>query len=404
MRQALACRPPSAGPIVVVLAARDANANAIKLPGERTDSWEMRIRATLVALFLAVNTTGTAEAALSVSTEVTVRNGNWFPLPVQDMQAAAGDAALAEISDAGLLALVAPGMPAAGALALDLSLMGRAETAQMTITLTLPAHPSFVSTASISVRRLDYGEIHRALQHVGREAALRMNAKLRAARVVPGESPPTTQLAPSDPALQKAFDDAQAAKHALRFNDARASFERVARAGGDGETLLMERARDELRYGLPAFEAKQAILGMAGQLGELSGKFTSITRAENLYRQILAENPERPARLTEAQRALDDLAVTRRAMKNAIWSVSVNRMSHLRMSMMEILMIEGRCPDERTVRQLLVNQPFALELARFEQEESGTTHTGVRDPATDIEIELICDQDVRLAQPPVVHR
>jgi hypothetical protein len=295
---------------------------------------------------------------------------------------------------------VAAGGTDVGALALYLSLIGKAETAQMTVTLTLPARPTFVSSASISVRRLDYREIYRALQHVGLEAAQRLNAKLRAAEALASAEEPAPRRTPGDPELRQVFDEAQREKHALRYDEARTLFERVAPADGDHPTALGDMARDELRYGLPAFEAKQSILSKGQPKGETDDKFQSIARAENLYRQIQAENPLRPERVAEAQRALDDLAIARTAIKTAMWSVSVSRMAQLRMAMMEFLMVEGSCPDDGFVAQVLDGLPYPLELTALAHEAKGPARYAVMDPSTDVEVQLVCDRDVRIENPP----
>jgi hypothetical protein len=347
-----------------------------------------------------------------VSTTLTLRNGNWFPLPAEDMKAAAGDAALDEISTAGLLELAgANGLNLAqagqGELALYLSLIGKAETAQMTVTLTLPERPTFVASASISVRRLDYREIYRALQHVGREAAGRLNAKLRAADATIADSerrPGSSRNPLVDPEIAEMFERAQSEKHALRYDEARTLFERVARSKDESERGLREMARDELRYGLPAFEAKQSILALGGRISQPGGKISKIAHAENLYRQIQAENPLRPERVVEAQRALDELAVARRAMQNAIRSMSIARMSQIRMSVMEYLMVEGRCPARPLFEQMLAEMASPLELAGLEGEDADATRYAVVDPATDVKISLVCDRSVRIEDPPANQR
>lgn len=370
----------------------------------------MAARALLVALSLLLSTPALAETSPTrVTTTVSLRNGNWFPLPAEDMKAAAGDAALDEISNAGLLERVERGgRQATGSLSLDLSLVGKAETAQMTITLSHPSRPTFVSSASISVRRLEYREIHRALQHVGRESAQRLNAKLRAhgpfaATDAPAEAPAT--VPPSDPELREAFEDAQRAKHALRYDEARMLFEQVAHSEGGGETSLAKMASDELRYGLPAFEAKQSLLSMAQPFGAIEDKLGAVGHAENLYRQIHAENQHMPERIAEAQRALDDLAVTRRAMKTAMASVTMSRMSQIRVMLLQSFYMEGQCPDERSVEQLLDEMKFGFELTAIEREGAGRTarYTMV-DASTEIEMALVCDDDIRIEPPPARRR
>ena len=43
---------------------------------------------------------------IRVTHTISIRNGNWIPLPVQELRHAAGDAALSRLTDAGRLHLV----------------------------------------------------------------------------------------------------------------------------------------------------------------------------------------------------------------------------------------------------------------------------------------------------------
>ncbi len=72
---------------------------------------------------------------------------------------------------------------------------------------------------------------------------------------------------------------------------------------------------DELRYGLPLFEAQQGLnqLGRLSLPGQQGPREQALSRAENLYRQIQAENPSNVQRVTESQHALDSLIVMRGA-------------------------------------------------------------------------------------------
>ena len=96
--------------------------------------------ATLLVAFVflgsAVGATLPAHGPIRVSQSISIRHGNWMPLPVEDMRRAAGDAALSRLTDAGRLDVVnASTHSGVGSLALEVSLIGPAETAKMTITL-----------------------------------------------------------------------------------------------------------------------------------------------------------------------------------------------------------------------------------------------------------------------------
>ena len=77
----------------------------------------------------------------------------------------------------------------------------------------------------------------------------------------------------------------------------------MAAATGEGSERLSNLAKDELRYGLMVFEAKQWMVAMGNSANP--GAITkSIKKSENLYRQILAENNDSLIRTQEAQAAL----------------------------------------------------------------------------------------------------
>jgi hypothetical protein len=70
-----------------------------------------------------------------VSTEITISNGDWYPLPEHDMKAAAVDTALAELTKGGLFTIVDGSKK--NKLGLNISLIGPAETAKLTIQVNL---------------------------------------------------------------------------------------------------------------------------------------------------------------------------------------------------------------------------------------------------------------------------
>ena len=133
----------------------------------------------LVLLASGSATSADSTAPIRVRHSISIRNGNWIPLPVEDMQRAAGDTALARLTDAGRLDLLdvqenGTDVENSGSLALEIALIVPAETAKLTITLDVEGSPTLVSTASISVRALDHAGIYAALEHVGERAADRL--------------------------------------------------------------------------------------------------------------------------------------------------------------------------------------------------------------------------------------
>ena len=326
----------------------------------------------LVLLSLVAASSAVAAAPIAVAPEIEVRNEDWVPLPGEEMKRAAGDAAFDRLTDAGRLRLE-PGATD-GRLAVVIALVGPAETAGVTMTLDAGGRPTLVSNATISVRGLDHAGIHRAFQHVGSEAADRLVAKLdlfEASPAAPGR--PGARPTLGDPERRARFDRAQEAKRAERYAESHAAFEGVVDSGPKGGDTLAEMAADELRYGLPVYEARQALnaLGQVGGRGGRAGETAArLERAEHLYRQIRAENADDATRLTEADRAIDEIQIVRKALANALRAQAMNRVSVARMMLTQHVMMEGVCPDLETTRDLL---PADDGLSRLSLEDAGAS-------------------------------
>lgn len=297
-----------------------------------------------------------AAQTFAVSAEVTISSGDWFPLPVADMKAAATDTALAELTKGGLFS-ISPAYKK-NKLRLEISLIGPAETAKLTIQVHLKDRVSYISTASISVHDMDYQGIYNAFEHIGLVAAQRLNDKTKALYIVPAEKPVAATKPdsvpvsmPNDRALQAVYDKAQSLKRQHQYQQSRVLFEQVAAATGSGSERLSLLAKDEIKYGLTAFEAKQSMVAMGS--GDPATISKSIRHAQNLFRQILAENTDNLIRTQEAQSALDNLSVSRNALDNILRAQTLMAANHVRMIMQEHYMMTGECPDKKeTSRQV----------------------------------------------------
>jgi hypothetical protein len=310
----------------------------------------------------------------TVTTQVTIRNGDWYPLPEEEMKAAAVDSALAELTRGGLFAIIEKGTT--NKLDLEISLIGPAETAKMTIRLDLKGLPSYVSTASISVHDMDYQGIYNAFEHIGMVAAQRLNDKTQALLIQPMSKPnrdPGVSSGVNDKALQAVYDDAQKMKHQYQYQKSRILFEQVAAASGEGSERLSALARDELRYGLTIFEAKQSIVSMGN--GDANAISRSIRNAENLYRQILAENSDSMLRTQEAQAALDNLSVTRNALKNVLRAQTLMAANNIRMMMQQQYMMTGECPDNEDISRYISDMRSELTIKSVEKSTKGTRYS-----------------------------
>jgi len=355
----------------------------------------------LALLFLASGPASSAGSAepIPVTHSISIRNGNWIPLALEDMRRAAGDAALARLTDAGRLRLLDRsqlgsdgGRGGVGALALEIALIGPAETAKLTITLDVQGSPTLVSTASISVRALDHAGIYDALEHVGKRAADRLAAKLDLLQNPRHAGAILPHTRSDDPARRRTYDAAQAAKRIGRYSEARIKFEAVVASGEGPHDTLGQLAADELRYGLPVFEAQQALntLGSLSLPGRQSKREDALSRAENLYRQIQAENPSNVQRVTEAQRALDSLIVARGALANAMRASMMSRVNSLRFAMMEFSMSEGDCPDKKRMRGLMYSMNVRVTLEKIVSEDDRGKRYQFSEPNSRTHVALRC--------------
>ena len=342
-----------------------------------------------------------ASEPIRVTHSISIRNGNWIPLPVEELRHAAGDAALSRLTDAGRLHLLeknesAGNLGDTGSLALEIALIGPAETAKLTMTLDVEGSPTLVSTASISVHDLDHAGIYDALEHVGERAADRMAAKLDLLQSTGLSSGVRPDMRSDDPARRRTYDKAQAAKRLGQYAEARISFEEVVASSADEDDTLRQLAEDELRYGLPLFEAQQALntLGHLSLPGQQGNREAALSRAENLYRQIQAENPSSVQRVTEAQRALDSLIVARGALQNAMRASMLARVNSLRFAMMEFSAMEGDCPDEERMRDLMSMMNARVDLEKVVPDGDRAKRYQFSEPDSRAQVEIRCSGTV----------
>ena len=287
-----------------------------------------------------------------VASEVQINTGDWFPLPVEDMKAAAVDVALDELTKGGLFSIVPESdksQSLSNKLTLTISLIGPAETAKLTIKVNLKDHATYISTASISVHDMDFQGIYNAFEHIGLVAAQRLNDKTEALVILPASRPESSRE-PDNKKLKVIYDRAQKLKRQYQYKKSRILFEQVAAAKGEGSDQLNALAKDELIYGLTVFEAKQSMVAMGG--GNPGVITKSIRNAENLYRQILAENSGNLMRTQEAQAALDNLSVSRNAIKNVLRAQTLMTANSVRIMMEQETMMMGECPDRKKMARL----------------------------------------------------
>lgn len=341
--------------------------------------------------------TGAALASpIPVRTETVFSNQNWFPLPEHDMKAAAIDSALSVLSEGGHFVLVPDKHKAderTGTLELHVSLIEPAETAKLTITLHLPDGPSYVSSASTSLHGKDYQGIYEALESIGRSAAKQLNAKLTESPKKPPGEPIGTQepgAIPEDPGAKGTYEQGQRLKEQLRFDESRECFEKVAAMDSPGASRWASLAADELRYGLPVFEAKQWLLNVGKSPNDPSHTEHCFIQAEALFRQALKENTHNAGRMQELQRYLDEIAISRRALENAARASARSRAHHLRIVMLQYFVEMGGWPDENRMKSEVCAQVPDLTIEHYRREH-GTIILEVKDARSNHSFQLIGD-------------
>ncbi|NNJ97855.1 MAG: hypothetical protein HKP12_11935 [Gammaproteobacteria bacterium] len=338
-----------------------------------------------------------AAEPIKISSRTEISNGDWFPLPVEDMKAAAGDTALSELSSGGIFELV-KNRTVDNALTLNVSLIGPAETAKLTIEANIRNQPTYISTASISLRGLDYKGIYDALEHIGLTAAQRMNGKIEALVVAPPvtAAKPVGNVGLENSALRMRYDEAQKLKRNYQYKRARILFEQIAASNANDATQIKALAKDELRYGLTVFEAKQAMVSMGMASGDIKTVNANLTRAENLYRQVLAENRDDLLRTKEAQLALDNLLVSKNAVRVVAKAQSRSSARSVEIMMKQQFFMTFKCPDRAEIDDMSKQMRNEVSLVKIRNKGDGKAYT-YRHKQSGEEFSLSCaDGDIAL--------
>jgi len=133
----------------------------------------------LIPLYLIAMASTVEAKVIPLVVESTFTNDTWFPLPVDQMKAAAVDTALTKISSTKKFAFLYKSEDKnirPGSLNLAVTLVEPAESAKLTIKLNLPENGgSYVSSSSVSLRDKDHKQIFETLQKLGSAAADQLN-------------------------------------------------------------------------------------------------------------------------------------------------------------------------------------------------------------------------------------
>jgi len=304
---------------------------------------------------------------LVVTSEVSISNDNWYPLPQRDMKAATVDTALSEFTRSGHFVIVNDeggarrSAPIDGNLKLHISLIGQAEVVKLTMTLQLERTATHVSTVSLDIHGLDYQGIYNAFEYVGREAAKRLDAKLDILRAQPAAA--GSAAGHSNSEAVKLFNHAQDLKREEKYREARAMYEHVISLDNPDEPRLMEMAKDELRFGLPIFEADNMMLDNSLQDPLLVA--AKMEQVRHLYRQILADNTDNPQRMMEIHRRLDNMSISRKALSRAMDANALANATQLRVMLREYFMVYGAWPDRKALDEMLEDLAVEFEITGY---------------------------------------
>lgn len=341
----------------------------------------MRIYLFLILIFMS---SVIQARAFVVNQEVTISNGNWYPLPEAEMKAAAVDTALSEFTNnGGFEILRGKRRVSDGVLHLDLTLLGPAQVVKLTTTLALQGKATYVSSVSMDIRGLEYQGIYNAFEYVGREAAKRLNVKI----AMLTEDKPianSVELSPS-PKINDLFNRAQKLKREEQLHEARVLFEQVIEEGSAANEQWLAMAKDELRYGLPIFEADNLMINSA--MKDITVQQKDMVMVTYLYRQILANNMHKPERVIEMNRRLDQMVLTSKSISNALKFTAIGRISSLRIVLMEHYMDMGDWPEKHRLQKLVESYSPGIKIVHYHR-KGDQIDLVVEDTRSGVEIEV----------------
>lgn len=373
-----------------------------------------------------------------------ISHGDWTPISEKEMRSAAVDTALSEISKSGLFKLQTSALAMKsldGELQLDVTLIGAVGIVKMTVSLHLDGLPSYVATTSLDIRNMDRQQIYNAFEFVGMETAKRLNAKVRLqkkqaivtthqATIVPqvikerevlhekeviyhrevvkerdvihnhrevvkqiylpaptqnmSHMPMGASVAASEQTTQY-FNQAQQFKRQGAFSKARAMYELLVEQAPDGDLQWVAMANDELRYGLPMFEA-QMLSFSAGT--ELQSVVKNQQRAIFLYRQILADNSDNLQRVVEINARLDSMTVSKIALNQVMKSQSMANITPLKMMLMEAYSSVGDWPSRQHIQEMMERAMPTVQVSKYNIKQ-GQLHLVLEDQRYKNEITIV---------------
>jgi len=177
--------------------------------------------------------------------------------------------------------------------------------------------------------------------------------------LVPGQA----ALADADEAADL-YRQAQELKRGHEFEEARVMFETVVDLEESGP--WGDLAADELRYGLPMFEADYWMVkfGRAYQNPGQQDKYRE--NAKSRYEEIISQNTDKPERIELVQHKLDQLATSSAYLKTSRDFRLRASLAPFRIALLEHFNMYGKWPDEDWIRKELGR---ALKMGRFAEDK-----------------------------------
>ncbi len=357
-----------------------------------------------IMLFLSSLSTHASSDTIRIKTVTTIENGNWYPLGIRDMKAAAVDTALAQLTNSGRF-IISDHDDTDASIHFSISLLGPAEIVKLTIAFSSETSANYIATVSQEVSNLDHQGIYHAFEYIGKEAALQLVAKLDLQKVVASpqsskELKPyilkilknletlnkqTQQIqsqmkseTPKDPApviddkdFVTIFNEAQRLKRQHKYRDARVLFEQVINNHTDKDNKTVKLAEDELIYGIPIFQVTSLQLDASSHKPEeINDRFRTI---DSLLREILANNKYNIERSIAVNRKLDEVAISLHALDKALKAQATVSANNLRMLLRSEYAIQGEWPDKAFIVEQMQRYAHDLTLNDYQLKDHNIT-------------------------------
>jgi len=351
----------------------------------------MRYYLSLISLTLLLFSSAgfTRNDIIRISTTTTIENGNWYPLSVKEMKAAAVDTALAQLTKTGNF-IISQQDPVDASIRFSISLIGAAEIVKLTISFTSDKYANHVSTVSQQVSNLDHQRIYNAFEYVGKEAAMQLHARLdlkqaisrettsedlqphilkilKAINQLSIESQQASSTSLNDENFSTIFNEAQRLKRKHNYHQARALFEEVIKHHQDKKSKTVKLARDELIYGIPMFQVTALQLDASNRDPiVIRERFQTI---DSLLREILANNNYNIERSITINQKLDEVSISLHALEKVMQTQALVGANNLRMLLLSEFAMNGQWPDKESLTQQINHYVQNMSLIDYQLQD-----------------------------------